>query len=148
MPTIRTSGQTVAMRPGESGVGTPKRQAILHIEDRRRALMPRFSQREAAAAAGLSRQYWEEVLQWARGDRRGKGPIDPSTQAIMAMATAVGCQHRVAQILGLIGPDEVEPDPLVIRLRDERELGMVQAVLRQLRGEDSASSSYGRLRAG
>ena len=144
-------------RPGITGTGeSAKRQAVLHLEHQRKLLVPRISQREAAARVGLSRQRWEEIV--AGRKRRGgvMQPVEPPYETIMLMAKAVGAQHRVAQILGMISPDDPEPSPLTIELRDEREARIVRAMLEQLRAEEQAARqaedaeaySYGVLRAG
>lgn len=102
--------------------------------------------------AGISRQYWEEIVAGKKRRRGATYPVEPPYETIMAMAKAVGAEHRVGQILGMIPPDEPEStDRLTVVLRDERERRLVEAILEQVRSSDTATEarhSLGELRAG
>lgn len=125
---------------------------MVHLERHRKTLIPRVSQREAATRAGISRQYWEEIVAGKKRRHGATYPIEPPYETIMSMAKAVGAEHQVGQILGMIPPDQPEPaHRLTVVLRDERERRLVEAILQQVRDSEAAAEgchSLGELRAG
>ncbi len=113
---------------------------MVHLERHRKTLIPRVSQREAATRAGISRQYWEEIVAGKKRRAGATHPVEPPDMTIMAMAKAVGAEHRVAQILGMIPPDAPEPiRQLTVVLQNERERRLVETILEQLRTLEAAA---------
>lgn len=80
----------------------------------------RMSQRKAAAAAGISEGWWRQVVEGIQ--RRGgiEIPVNPSFDALVAMAQAVGANvNEVLEAAGIVRPaDHVGPPPDLLTASD------------------------------